>query len=114
MTPWTSSPAAFATPAASSGRCCPRPRSFSRVFSKHFIVWDPRDVVGGDIYWSAKWGEGQLFVLGDCTGHGVPGAFMTLISTGALSRALNEGRAGPAGPAHAPGAPDRANEPESA
>jgi len=68
----------------------PKAEEFSKVFSKHFIVWNPRDVVGGDIYWSAKWGEGQLFALGDCTGHGVPGAFMTLISTGALSRALNE------------------------
>lgn len=60
------------------------------VLPDHFILWEPRDVVGGDIYWTAKWGEGVLIVLGDCTGHGVPGAFMTLISTGAFERVLTE------------------------
>ncbi len=68
----------------------PPDNDFSSVFSNHFIIWHPRDVVGGDIYWSAKWGQGSLFALGDCTGHGVPGAFMTLITTGALSQALTE------------------------
>jgi len=59
-------------------------------FREHFVLWQPRDVVGGDIYWSAAWGRGVVFVLGDCTGHGVPGAFMTLITTGALSKALRD------------------------
>ena len=61
---------------------------------EYFILWKPRDVVGGDIYWCHKWGGGMVLILGDCTGHGVPGAFMTLISNGALERALidiNEG-----------------------
>lgn len=58
--------------------------------SENFVVWEPRDVVGGDIYWCEPWGRGALIMLGDCTGHGVPGAFMTLISTGALERALLE------------------------
>ena len=60
------------------------------LFAEHFVLWEPRDVVGGDIYWSATWGRGGLFVLGDCTGHGVPGAFMTLIVTGALAQALRD------------------------
>ncbi|EKO40524.1 MAG: PAS domain S-box [Solidesulfovibrio magneticus str. Maddingley MBC34] len=75
----------------------PQPEDFEALFARHFVVWSPRDVVGGDIYWHAKWGEGHVFVLGDCTGHGVPGAFMTLIAAGALSRAIGEvapGRAG--------------------
>ncbi|SCA57075.1 hypothetical protein MTBPR1_40098 [Candidatus Terasakiella magnetica] len=54
----------------------------------HFIIWEPRDTVGGDFYWSKEWGSGLLLMLGDCTGHGVPGAFMTLLSTGALEQAL--------------------------
>jgi serine phosphatase RsbU (regulator of sigma subunit) len=62
----------------------------SRRFDEHFVIWEPRDVVGGDVYWCHAWGEGQLVLLGDCTGHGVPGAFMTLISTGALERAMGE------------------------
>jgi len=61
-----------------------------KAFTNHSIIWQPRDVVGGDIYWCKKWGEGILFILGDCTGHGVPGAFMTLIATGALDLALLE------------------------
>jgi serine phosphatase RsbU (regulator of sigma subunit) len=56
----------------------------------HFVLWEPRDVVGGDIYWAGSWGQGFLLILGDCTGHGVPGAFMTLISMGALERARSE------------------------
>ncbi|NGZ07201.1 MAG: response regulator [Magnetococcales bacterium] len=62
----------------------------NQTFMDHFIYWDPRDMVGGDIYWCRPWGEGVLFALGDCTGHGVPGAFMTLIVTGAFERACSE------------------------
>ena len=58
--------------------------------TEHFVVWKPRDVVGGDLYWCERWGRGGLIMLGDCTGHGVPGAFMTLLSTGAFERALLE------------------------
>jgi serine phosphatase RsbU (regulator of sigma subunit) len=61
-------------------------------FSDHFILWEPRDVVGGDIYWSVPWNGGLLLALGDCTGHGVPGAFMTLITTAALDRAKSEAK----------------------
>jgi serine phosphatase RsbU (regulator of sigma subunit) len=53
-----------------------------------FILWEPRDVVSGDVYWVARWGDGVLIAVGDCTGHGVPGAFMTLIANGAFERAL--------------------------
>jgi len=60
------------------------------TMSDHFVLWEPRDVVGGDIYWCHLWGDGILVILADCTGHGVPGAFMTLISTGALDRAMAE------------------------
>ena len=63
---------------------------FSSLLADHFVLWEPRDVVGGDIYWSRMWGDGFLIILGDCTGHGVPGAFMTLIATGALDNALSD------------------------
>ncbi|MBF0426566.1 MAG: response regulator [Magnetococcales bacterium] len=68
----------------------PKPDYLASVFADHFILWEPRDVVGGDIYWCCPWGDGVLFALGDCTGHGVPGAFMTLIATGAFERARSE------------------------
>ena len=63
---------------------------FDALFADHFVHWEPRDVVGGDIYWSGEWQDGAVVMLGDCTGHGVPGAFMTLIAIGALDRAMNE------------------------
>ncbi|MBL6958439.1 MAG: transporter substrate-binding domain-containing protein [Rhodospirillales bacterium] len=68
----------------------PDEKLFASVFSEYFVHWEPRDVVGGDLYWCSIWGDGILVILGDCTGHGVPGAFMTLISTGALERAKEE------------------------
>ncbi len=67
------------------------------VLTDHFIFWEPRDVVGGDIYWAGAWGEGFLVMLGDCTGHGVPGAFMTLISMGSLERAMHDVPSGDVG-----------------
>jgi PAS domain S-box-containing protein len=66
----------------------PQPETFLELMPKHFAVWEPRDVVGGDVYWIRSWGEGVLLILADCTGHGVPGAFITLISSGALDRAV--------------------------
>ena len=56
----------------------------------HFIIWEPRDVVGGDLYWYRRSQGGFVIALADCTGHGVPGAFMTMLSTGALDRALRD------------------------
>ena len=46
----------------------------------------PRDVVGGDFYWVGKKGDWTCLVVSDCTGHGIPGAFMTPISTTLLNR----------------------------
>lgn len=68
----------------------PPPDRFDQIVSEHFVLWEPRDVVGGDIYWCKRWGAGSLIVLGDCTGHGVPGAFMTLISAGAFEIVIRE------------------------
>jgi serine phosphatase RsbU (regulator of sigma subunit) len=60
---------------------------FDTILSDYFILWEPRDVVSGDMYWLTRWGEGVLLILGDCTGHGVPGAFVTLIASAALDQA---------------------------
>ena len=60
------------------------------IVADHFVLWEPRDVVGGDIYWWDLWGDGLLLILGDCTGHGVPGAFVTLLASGVLDRAKGE------------------------
>lgn len=52
------------------------------------LTWQPRDCVGGDCYTFKTYDDGWLAVVIDCTGHGVPGAFMTLIFASALEQAL--------------------------
>ncbi|WP_192458113.1 SpoIIE family protein phosphatase [Musicola keenii] len=53
------------------------------------LTWEPRDCVGGDCYAFQVCEHGWLAVIADCTGHGVPGAFMTLIFNSALEQALS-------------------------
>ena len=54
----------------------------------YFLTWEPRDIVGGDFFWFHPTDRGYFIIVGDCTGHGVPGAFMTLIACGLLDRHL--------------------------
>jgi PAS domain S-box-containing protein len=58
------------------------------VTADHFLIWEPRDIVGGDFFWFQPIKDGYVVMVGDCTGHGVPGAFMTLIAWGMLDRIL--------------------------
>ena len=55
-------------------------------FNEFEYIWEPRDIVGGDFYWIDKYDDWTSFVVADCTGHGIPGAFMTLISSTLLDR----------------------------
>ena len=66
----------------------PSDQIFESLFDDHFVIWEPCEQVGGDFYAHIHWGDGDLIILADCTGHGVPGAFMTLISGDALNQAL--------------------------
>jgi len=63
---------------------------------EHFLIWEQRDVVGGDAYWLKSTESGFFVGVIDCTGHGVPGAFMTLIVTSLLEKAAADGTASPA------------------
>ncbi len=59
--------------------------------SEHMVIWKPRDVVGGDFYWSrALPGGGHVIAVGDCTGHGVPGAMMTMLAVSLLERIIDQ------------------------
>jgi serine phosphatase RsbU (regulator of sigma subunit) len=58
------------------------------VTSDYFLIWEPRDIVGGDFFWFQPISDGYAIIVGDCTGHGVPGAFMTLIAWGMLTSLL--------------------------
>lgn len=55
-----------------------------------FVVFKPRDVVGGDCYWCRREGSQLLLALADCTGHGVPGALMTMALASILGGAPSE------------------------
>ncbi len=68
----------------------PHESVMERSFQDRFVIWRPRDIVGGDMYWCCEWSDGLLIMLGDGTGHGVPGAFMTLIVNGAFEMASLE------------------------
>lgn len=64
---------------------------------RHFLLWQPRDTVGGDLYVFREDADGFLVGLVDCAGHGVPGAFMTMIAHAAFDLAVQElGLADPA------------------
>ncbi len=67
------------------------PLSLLRKYFDVFVIYKPRDIVSGDFYWFARTGENQYFIaVVDCTGHGVPGAFMSLIASRMLSEIVLE------------------------
>lgn len=62
----------------------PEPDRLSAMIGKSSLLWQPKDLVGGDFYWIGQIGSARYLVFFDCTGHGVPGAFMTLITVSVL------------------------------
>lgn len=60
------------------------------AFFDNFIIYKPKDIVSGDFYWLSMNGQYTYVVLGDCTGHGVPGAFMSTIGIRLLAEIINE------------------------
>lgn len=63
-----------------------------KEFFENFIVYKPKDIVSGDFYWLSKTPEYTFAVIGDCTGHGVPGAFMSMIGIRLLGELINENK----------------------
>ncbi len=58
------------------------------TLSNAFVLYKPKDIVSGDFYWVHQIGDFAMFAVVDCTGHGVPGAFMSLVGNYALSLAV--------------------------
>ena len=58
----------------------------AKVLGKTVVIWQPKDFVGGDFYWFKAIKGRQYLVFFDCTGHGVPGAFMTMIASSCLEQ----------------------------
>ena len=61
---------------------------FQEYFKDHFVINRPKDVVSGDFFWLDKIQDKVILIVADCTGHGVPGAFMTLIGTHLLDNII--------------------------
>lgn len=57
------------------------------MFPESFVLFRPKATVSGDFYWFASKGKKRLFAAADCTGHGVPGAFMSLVGHNVLNQA---------------------------
>jgi serine phosphatase RsbU (regulator of sigma subunit) len=68
----------------------PTLESMKDNLGKGFVVFEPKDVVSGDFYWMQKIGDTVLFAAADCTGHGVPGAMVSVVCSNALNRSVKE------------------------
>jgi serine phosphatase RsbU (regulator of sigma subunit) len=63
----------------------PMENHFRTFFSDYFIIFKPRDIVSGDFYWIGEDEKNVFFTVADCTGHGVPGAFMSTLGISTLN-----------------------------
>ena len=74
----------------------PPERRIRELLPEAFVYYRPKDIVSGDFYWFEKVEDKVVFAAVDCTGHGVPGAFMSLIGHNGLNQAVKErGRSRP-------------------
>lgn len=63
-----------------------------RALAEYFVLYRPKDIVSGDFYWFQELEDGFLLAVGDCTGHGVPGALMAMIGDSLISQIAIESR----------------------
>ena len=68
----------------------PDEQTIRESFDDFFILYLPKDIVAGDFYWYEKTNNHIFLAAADCTGHGVPGAFVSVVCSNALNRAVNE------------------------
>ncbi len=75
----------------------PAEQHFTEFFSSHFVMYQPRDIVSGDFYWVGQQHEQTIIAALDCTGHGIPGAFMSMMGNALMNQVVNiEGLTSPA------------------
>jgi serine phosphatase RsbU (regulator of sigma subunit) len=65
---------------------------FNEYFEEHFIFYRPKDIVSGDFYWAKKLDDILYFAVADCTGHGVPGAFVSVLGISLLNEIVAKNR----------------------
>lgn len=72
------------------GAILPPERLVNTTLPNSFILYKPKDIVAGDFYWLEQTDQGVLFAAADCTGHGVPGAMVSVVCNNALNRSVRE------------------------
>lgn len=68
----------------------PNTEDVRSAFNDAFVLFKPKDIVSGDFYWMEQQGNRKLIAAADCTGHGVPGAMVSVICNNGLNRAVRE------------------------
>ncbi len=74
----------------------PKKENFEKNFSDYFVINKPYDIVSGDFYWILKRENKLFFTVADCTGHGVPGAFMSMLGISFLNEIVTNNKYIPA------------------
>ncbi|MGD1889434.1 MAG: SpoIIE family protein phosphatase [Cyclobacteriaceae bacterium] len=68
----------------------PSKRESKKIFPQSFVIFRPKDVVSGDFYWMSEHGNRRIVSVVDCTGHGVPGALVSLIAYNMMDEAIRD------------------------
>lgn len=68
----------------------PSEEEFAEHFAEGFVFFQPKDIISGDFYWISKINNKIIYATGDCTGHGVPGGFMSMLGISLLNEIVNE------------------------
>lgn len=68
----------------------PKPDLLDSYLGEHFVLFKPKDIVSGDFYWTSRIENKTIIAAADCTGHGVPGAFMSMLGTALLNEIINK------------------------
>ncbi len=74
------------------GALLPWTGTLHSLIGDHFILYKPKDIVSGDFYWASDTNDGVIVCVADCTGHGVPGAFMSVLGISLLSEIVQKDR----------------------
>ena len=70
----------------------PPVRVMEEHLSDHFILFKPRDIVSGDYYWAREKDNKLLLAVADCTGHGVPGGFLSMLGISSMNEIVNRSK----------------------
>jgi len=70
----------------------PSKEILDKSFNDYFVFFKPRDIVSGDFYWIKQIGDYTVYAVADCTGHGVPGALLSMLGISFLSEIVSKAR----------------------